>query len=961
VSLLRAGVLAALVLGAVPAAAQVRGLPRPPTRGAPTPQRPRVLGDTVPRPAGRDTAARDTARPRREVPADTLVDRLMELSGYVPVEYAGDSAEFSGDTRILRLRGDPSVKREGRELVARDSIVYQERSDIVAAYGEPRATGEGEPLSGDVMLYNLESGRASVRGARTTVTENGTWLVEGDVTSTRRGERIYAAASTFTSDDRPEPAYYFKADRIMVVRNRLLVGRPAYLYFRNVPVMALPFIVQDLERGRRSGFLIPNFELNDIVRTHSAGGSQRGTGREVSNLGYYWAINQYMGAAFSGGWRSGTYTNVAADLDFRWRRRFLNGSFRTVRYAQEEGPTQYTISGSGRWEVNERTDLTAALDYATSTRFERNRTVDPFRQTQDLRSSGAITRELDWGSFSLSADRRQSLGNDDRTLSPNFNLNVDPVTFLRTPAGGNPRWYNDATLTFGLNGSGSRFTPGDSVSRRPQTDQFSLASSPSIQFGNLALSTSLAYRLDGTGRLSAFDTVGIPIDQRPTGTIDAVGGRQREAVSFSASTGYQIPLIASTRITPSISFTQEVVRADTLIEAGDTIAGPALADSLSDVYGTFVGGPPRVNFGATLATDLYGFFPGVAGTSAIRHHLKPSFSYQYSPQATTDNDPRNRVRRILFGQSVGRTTNVVTIGLDQTFEAKLRDPRPVRGDSLADSARSAGNRAEPQEPRKITILSINTSAISYSFAPTDTLVGRFQNDIVTNSIRSDLLGGLQFTTSHDLFADEQRGSRVQRGPFSPYLTSLNTSFSLGANSALFRWLGFGGRPEQERTPAEQRGQVSDSVGTQPVVPLGNSAFTGNTQRTGQGTWNVQMGYSLARTRRATGDVTPGRFERGDQSLTGNVAFFPTRNWAVTWSTAYSITSGDFDAHSLHFKRDLYRWEANFDFYRTPNGNTSFGFRVHLMDLPDLKADYRESDLGIDRPQTTPNGVRTVPR
>jgi hypothetical protein len=51
---------------------------------------------------------------------------------------------------------------------------------------------------------------------------------------------------------------------------------------------------------------------------------------------------------------------------------------------------------------------------------------------------------------------------------------------------------------------------------------------------------------------------------------------------------------------------------------------------------------------------------------------------------------------------------------------------------------------------------------------------------------------------------------------------------------------------------------------------------------------------------------------------------------------------------LNFKRDLYRWQANFDFVRAPNGNTSFSFSVHLQDLPDLKADYSRQNLGADR-------------
>lgn len=915
-----------------------------------------VRRDTTPaRPVGarRDTTPRDTSA-RRTLPPDTLLDRLLKLEGYIPVEYAGDSAQFDGTERILRLRGDPQVTREGTTLVARDSLVYQERTDFVAAYGTPRVTGEGEPIAGEVMFYDLANKRSSVRGAQTKITDNATWLVRGDVTAEDQGRRIYARGSEFTSDDRAEPAYHFKADRIMVIRNRILVGRPAYLYFRNVPVMALPFIVQDLEKGRRSGFLVPQFELNDILRTHSPGRNDLGTGREISNVGYYWAINPYMGGSLATGWRSGTYTQVAANLDYRVRRRFLDGRFGLVRYARNEGGATYTLNGSTSWRPNERTSLNASLDYAQSTQFERNRTVDPLRQTQDLNSSFALTRELDWGNFNMTVGRRQSLANDDATLTPSFGLTVEPFTFFPAASADSRRWYNDATLTVGVNAQGSSFDPGDPLQRRPNSDQYNISSSPNLQFGDLAISTAVQYQFDRLDQLPRLDTVGMGIDRPISGGLAPLGGRTRETMAISASTGYQISLIGSTRLTPTISLQRNYIRADTILAPGDTIGGVELDTALANVYGTMVAGPTRLNFGAGLSTDLYGFFPGVAGYSAFRHHLTPSVSYTYSPAAGGE---QGKAQKVLFGQQVGQTVNQITIGLNQTFEGKIRQPRPVRGDSMADSARSGGNAATPQEAQKVTLLSINTSAVGYSFVQRDSLIPRFETDAITNSVRSDLLGGLTFTTSHDLFADRQENGRLRRGAFSPHLTSLNTSFSLGANSALFRRLGFGGRPEQERGPSEQRGRTADTAGAQPARPPGGATFTGNNQQAGRGPWNLNLTYSLARTRRATGDVQPGRFERGDQTVRGDLAFYPTRNWAVSWGTQYSLTSGEFDAHSLRFKRDLYRWEANFDFYRAPNGNTSFEMRVHLIDLPDLKADYNERNLGIDRPEES----RTNPR
>ena len=84
-------------------------------------------------------------------------------------------------------------------------------------------------------------------------------------------------------------------------------------------------------------------------------------------------------------------------------------------------------------------------------------------------------------------------------------------------------------------------------------------------------------------------------------------------------------------------------------------------------------------------------------------------------------------------------------------------------------------------------------------------------------------------------------------------------------------------------------------------------------------------------------VTPRYLARGElyTQLGGTLTFQPTKNWAVSWGTDYSITTGEFSTHRINLKRDLYRWQANFDYILAPNGNTAFSFSVHLIDLPDL--------------------------
>ena len=63
--------------------------------------------------------------------------------------------------------------------------------------------------------------------------------------------------------------------------------------------MWLPFIFQDMRSGRRSGVLTPRFGVSEMFRNSPT------YRRHLENLGYYFAINDYMDAQVALDWRSG--------------------------------------------------------------------------------------------------------------------------------------------------------------------------------------------------------------------------------------------------------------------------------------------------------------------------------------------------------------------------------------------------------------------------------------------------------------------------------------------------------------------------------------------------------------------------------------------------------------------------------------------------------------------------------
>src|SRR3989454_7580915 len=104
----------------------------------------------------------------------------------------------------------------------------------------------------------------------------------------------------------------------MCLTKTVSVARPAVLYIRDVPILWLPFIFQDIRPGRRSGILVPRFGLNDLVRP------TRSYQRHVANLGYYWVLGNYADLLLSGDWYASRYVSLRAQTHYRWLDRFLS-------------------------------------------------------------------------------------------------------------------------------------------------------------------------------------------------------------------------------------------------------------------------------------------------------------------------------------------------------------------------------------------------------------------------------------------------------------------------------------------------------------------------------------------------------------------------------------------------------------------------------------------------------------
>lgn len=898
---------------------------RPPTGGV------RPPGDTL----GPDTAVTPgrPAQPSSIVP-DSVMRALLSLPGYEALAYAADSIRFDADTGRVHLLGPAELERMGQGMKADSLLVYDLEREVVCGYGQPTFTGrEVEPVTSRQVCYDVRRRLGVALEGETTFTQGADWRVRGDELFQVGPSRTFVHDARFTSCDLEVPHYHFAAREVKLVRDSVMVARDITLNFADVPVFWLPFMVQSLKRGRRSGLLTPVFSANHVVRTSS------GLRRRIDNVGLYWAINDYLGSELAFGWFADNYTSLRGVLEYRVLRQFLQGAVQYRQFWRDEGGRDLTLASRNSWRPDERTSVQVTANYASSADFVRRQTFDPRELTRALESTASIGRRFDWGSLDLSGTRQQHL-NDGRVLTsaPTVGINLSPITLFGAPAT-QASWYNNASW----NGSGrySRVTTDiDETLASSGQDQTRTQASASSSFSLGALS----WRQNASFQRDDRQRRGEPPLEGDSALF--LPGSLAEELTWSTSLDYQLRLIGTSTLTPGLALNGRMVRSDTLTGM------------------EFVDAPTRLDFRAGLKTDLFGFYPGVGPFDALRHRLTPSIDYTYSPEPQVTDRQRE-----VFGSALESglsERNRIAISLTQTFEAKYREPEGEAADTLeADTTASAevpggrqdeGPRRLPQA-RKLTLLSLRTSAIAYDWVQERETGQGLQTGQIDNSVTSDLLRGLQFSLTHDLFREFplEEGQTVQDREFAPHLSAVRASFAVDSDSWLARLLRLGPRrsdPEEEPEPADapapeaaEQEEATDPIrrdidmgGRDEGLGLvGGRRQVASPDPAGVGRWNAALSYSLVRPREEENTVGP----QEQQMLQATINLQPTAFWSVNWRTGYNITEGAFQDHIVTLTRDLHRWQANFDFARVQNGNFTFQFRVSLRDNPDLKVDYEQ--------------------
>ncbi|MFZ5980763.1 MAG: putative LPS assembly protein LptD, partial [Candidatus Zixiibacteriota bacterium] len=218
------------------------------------------------------------------------------------------------------------------ETVARDTLTKEEFETLEKKYGPndiPVILKDGtDELYGDYLEYSIDTYKGRIIQSRSNY-EQGTYYGENAYRS--RKDIFYVRNGRYTPCD-INFLHFFSCNMKLLEKNKL-IAKPVVMYVGRMPVLALPYYVFPLKKGRHSGFL--PFTLGNIERGD----------RYIRNVGYYWAASDYWDIQ-----SAVDYYERERTINFynkvRYKKRYVYEGYISGNYTRETGYLYSTASES---------------------------------------------------------------------------------------------------------------------------------------------------------------------------------------------------------------------------------------------------------------------------------------------------------------------------------------------------------------------------------------------------------------------------------------------------------------------------------------------------------------------------------------------------------------------------------------------------------------------------------------
>jgi LptD protein len=395
------------------------------------------------------TASSDTTAKK-----DTVSKSQKEQSITEIVEYSAKDSLVFEDGGVARMYGTGSVKYGKLNLDA-GYIQMDMDSSLLSAIGRPDSVGkmtenpvfkdESGEYNSKGLKYNFKTKKGLITQA---VTQQGEgWIVSGTTKKMNDDVLCMIDGKYTTCDNHDHPHFYLDLSKAKVKPGSYIVSGPAHLVMEDVDLpLFLPFGYFPFKGKYSSGFLMPTY------------GDELQRGFYLSNMGYYFAFNDYVDMAIRTDLYSKGSWGLKVNSTYRKRYKF-SGNF-SASYVEtvtgEKSLPDYAKAKDLRINWSHSQDakadpfrtFSASVNFATSG-YTRNDLASIYNQrafAENTRSSSvSYSQRFPESPWSMSAGLTINQSSKDSTLSvslPGLSLNMSTIyPFKRKNGAGEERWY----------------------------------------------------------------------------------------------------------------------------------------------------------------------------------------------------------------------------------------------------------------------------------------------------------------------------------------------------------------------------------------------------------------------------------------------------------------------------------------------------------------------------------------
>jgi len=827
------------------------------------------------------------------IKSDTLKPKKVFLDGIVKRK-AVDYERISQKKKELTLYNQAELYYQDIELTAGIIVMNYEKKEVYAGRikdstgaltQRPVFKQGSNVVEPDSIRFNYETKKVLIWNSRS---QQGELNFKSEIAK-RENDSVYFLWRTkfTTSKDIDDPEYYFLARKAKFVPGKKVVVGLTNMYIADVPTpIGLPFAFFPMSDKAQSGVILPSFQ-----DTSSQGYS-------LQNGGYYFAFGDNVDLTVLGDYyTNGSYaTRFESSYAKRYRfRGNVNFRFENIVNSERGFPDyskrkEYNIQWSHTQDgkANPNSRFSASVNLGSSTYFTNslNQVNVGARLNNTMQSSVSYSKTFNTipqVNVSLAATHSQNTQTKTITMTlPTFNASVDRVF---------------------------PFASGDGVKK------------------GVIENINFQYSVIGENRINTTDSLFFKSEMFKT----AKNGLRH---TIPINTNFKILKYFSVPITVNYN---EVWYLKTIDKSFDTTQDQVITKDVNgfDSYRTY-------SFSTGLGTTIYGTFNFGEDKKikSIRHVVKPTVSYSYTPSFeryydtyATDASGNMRTEYSRFSEGIYGApqkdmSNILTFGLNNTFEGKVKDRDTTK-----------------TELKKIMLLNSLNFSTSYDITKDSLKWAPLRVSGGTVLFKEKM--NVNFGATLDPYAIDNAGRRINtynmnNGGSIFRLTSANMTLNYTLSSE-----GFGKKNENSDQGKRNGGREDDLFGRstdlgdrrqsqfgdddddeeKPPIEFYNSVLP----------WDVTLAYSL----------TYGNPNRQNE-ITGNSLMVSgnldiTPKWKVGVSTGYDFVQNGVTFTQLRFERDLLSWRM--DFTWVPIGEyTSWGFFIGIKSgmLSDIKWEKRKT-------------------